>query len=1026
MAGRIKIILGLLVVCFGVSVCCCAKDANAMTCNNITYEYNQALKVACENDDTARGALWISSYAGAGDLEALVDHVNNNTKVYLHGVTLSNSGGYSSYATCIIIHKDDLIAGDSPLEGMSCEEGKKNYSPVSFIDLNTDALKPAGLATIYHPAMFRQAASRGGVIYSNVKEIGFDLDEAIKKSSGYKDVNGKRVYEINVNVFRCYDTNVNGAGCYSDKSVLKISTSIPNSFQGISTVRKGDSDWGNTSNDQKVSTGLAPEGDDNSNRSATLEVDGCDDGCKITMSHALVRNDGNAPTYYRLRKWSNVGSVGWNWVDDSGGVMWPQSDDLRKKTFTQNGTQQPVLNDSFDMYVGQKTCEEMAFSPKGTNSKQGLLGTKVCALAIGFVETTLKIKVKNNSLDQTNYGEGGVARPRDEVEFSATYDPKAQGLADRVPEKLQINGVWKTNVGEKALKDAYNDNNGDEADWNNAFRVHSEGFLPVEFAQTYNYPAGDSSVKEVTNNRSVSMDDVGRELREIVNINEDAQGSTTPKQVRFFNDGGSLAADVVTGEYDVDNNANLVASVIVPYNFKNVPSIGNISDIKAYAGENVNIPYTITTKPKSNSLVGGDPYATIVRKAKWKVGICTDIYDVGACDWYESSEGEDLHNDIDKIFEETKKTGSLSATIGDWPAGTEIYIRSAVYPAESSNDDAGWADPEGNHEWAYSEPAVVRVVKKPSFQVWGGDVLVENGVNIPLANKAVLDGGYNSDVLPRKFGSWGELSVETGSDNTSNLFSGAALGFAGNNDGELSPNYSFLGDNDKTASYSGPGNNGSGINPGSSNSSGGDLGNPGGNMVNIEALVDRLDGKVEKIEKENVNTVGGFMMKQDGSVAYNSIMYKNKNGTITIDGDIEYSGNYSTLDSIPKVIIYANSIKINCDVERIDAILIAENNVETCPFAEGDDKKNNLGSPARSVQLRINGAVIAGGSVSFDRSYGAGTGANSMIPAEIINMDPSWYLWAADSIGVSGASMEHDDTEGLMIPTYTCELPPRY
>lgn len=161
-----------------------------------------------------------------------------------------------------------------------------------------------------------------------------------------------------------------------------------------------------------------------------------------------------------------------------------------------------------------------------------------------------------------------------------------------------------------------------------------------------------------------------------------------------------------------------------------------------------------------------------------------------------------------------------------------------------------------------------------------------------------------------------------------------------------------------------------------------------------------------------------------------SIMYKNtneyENGTITINGDIKYSGSYSTIDSIPKVIIYADNIIINCDVERIDAVLIAKGKIETCPFAEGDEKKNNLGSPARSVQLRINGAVIAGGSVSFDRSYGAGTGANSMIPAEIINMDPSWYLWAADSIGVSGASMEHDNTEGLMIPTYTCELPPRY
>ena len=262
-----------------------------------------------------------------------------------------------------------------------------------------------------------------------------------------------------------------------------------------------------------------------------------------------------------------------------------------------------------------------------------------------------------------------------------------------------------------------------------------------------------------------------------------------------------------------------------------------------------------------------------------------------------------------------------------------------------------------------------------------------------------------------------------------NLFSGAALGFAGNIGGELSPKYSFLGDYSKTAFYRGPGNNeshlevpgGRIINNGNS-SDRGDLNYSGGSMINIGALVSKLDGKV-KVTSEGVEMVGADIPDMESG---DSIMYKNDSGTITINGDIKYSGSYNTIDSIPKVIIYADNIKIACNVERIDAVLIAERNIETCPFAEGDEKKNNLGSPARSAQLRINGAVIAGGTVSFDRSYGAGTGANSMIPAEIINMDPSWYLWAADSIGISGTSMEHDDTEGLMIPTYTCELPPRY
>ena len=142
-------------------------------------------------------------------------------------------------------------------------------------------------------------------------------------------------------------------------------------------------------------------------------------------------------------------------------------------------------------------------------------------------------------------------------------------------------------------------------------------------------------------------------------------------------------------------------------------------------------------------------------------------------------------------------------------------------------------------------------------------------------------------------------------------------------------------------------------------------------------------------------------------------------GTIIIDEDITYSGEYTTLESIPKVIIYANDVIINCDVERVDAILIAKGNIETCNLYNESD----VG--ARSTQLRINGAVISGGQVSFGRSYGAGTGANSMIPAEIINMDPSWYLWAGEVMETSGADEANEDS-GLMMPTYVNELPPRY
>ena len=155
-----------------------------------------------------------------------------------------------------------------------------------------------------------------------------------------------------------------------------------------------------------------------------------------------------------------------------------------------------------------------------------------------------------------------------------------------------------------------------------------------------------------------------------------------------------------------------------------------------------------------------------------------------------------------------------------------------------------------------------------------------------------------------------------------------------------------------------------------------------------------------------------------------SILYKNedKNGTLTIKSNIEYNNdNYDTLESIPKVIIYANNINIDCKVKRIDAILIAKNNIDTCP----GDFEAAKSRAINSTPLQINGAVIAGVTLNLNRTYGAATGKDSIKSAEIINMDPSWYLWAADIISEVNNGTD-DKTNDTLVPTYMRELPPRY
>ncbi|MBQ3475916.1 hypothetical protein IJH26_00160, partial [Candidatus Saccharibacteria bacterium] len=91
---------------------------------------------------------------------------------------------------------------------------------------------------------------------------------------------------------------------------------------------------------------------------------------------------------------------------------------------------------------------------------------------------------------------------------------------------------------------------------------------------------------------------------------------------------------------------------------------------------------------------------------------------------------------------------------------------------------------------------------------------------------------------------------------------------------------------------------------------------------------------------------------------------------------------------------------------------IADEDVKTC---NSDDENEENKS-----QLRINGAIIAKRLIA-NRTYGAGTGANSGDPAEIINFDPSLYLWGMKSSDETSLNKSNNiDT------VYIRELAPRY
>ena len=142
-------------------------------------------------------------------------------------------------------------------------------------------------------------------------------------------------------------------------------------------------------------------------------------------------------------------------------------------------------------------------------------------------------------------------------------------------------------------------------------------------------------------------------------------------------------------------------------------------------------------------------------------------------------------------------------------------------------------------------------------------------------------------------------------------------------------------------------------------------------------------------------------------------------GSITIAGDIyARSTNLTSSTQIPKIIISAaGDIRINCNVSRIDAILISGGTVHTCN-GYSSETQNALNSRERSLsQLVINGVIIAN-TINPARTYGNAIGNQSGTPAEIINYDTSSLIWAH--------SMAEASESSVMTTVYQHELAPRY
>lgn len=513
------------------------------------------------------------------------------------------------------------------------------------------------------------------------------------------------------------------------------------------------------------------------------------------------------------------------------------------------------------------------------------------------------------------------------------------------------------------------------------------------------------------------------------------------------------------------------ASVIIPYNFTNFAE-ASIVGSTIFSGETFKVRSAeVMVGVRSNGKTNAT-YATIVRGATTQLvgyvstnpggGEGVDVSYEGCSAAIDPKQCAVLYNSGSMTLNPTGDLGgggpvgafdgSNSRTFSafDATAGDYICVRLGVYPY-SSGYDGNWNDPAGSHTWYWSAPSCAQIHKRPNFQVWGGDMYAVGNVNSPLQSKRNIYVDYknniseefNTDtgVINGYFGSWVEEGLVIKDGITKTVASGAGLGKSGSlsvgvgNKNTITSNngwspLSFANHGMTTSGTVGESRIGSGI---------GDR----------ELLIDywangrlkesydlaECKAKMSILKSDNITACkriesgtgtdiiyaengGGITL--NGNVANNQTYLIKSNETVTINNDIKYTGAFTGLGSVPKVIIYAKNVNITCGVDEVDAIIITATGgkVNTCSNAterDNNDKK-------RLRQLIIRGVVIAD-SVKLERTYGGaawkGSGANGQgEAAEIFDYDSTMLMWSEFMSG----SAETDTLQTV----YQHELAPRY
>ncbi len=475
-------------------------------------------------------------------------------------------------------------------------------------------------------------------------------------------------------------------------------------------------------------------------------------------------------------------------------------------------------------------------------------------------------------------------------------------------------------------------------------------------------------------------------LCETITVNDRASTKVCVKYKAVYN---------YKNEVSISVNGPVFAGEKITLNGSSTNIIQNNTNYNTTIAKNATVKLVAYTSTGNLTSGGGEKAGSASADLCNMVSKSSSFENGAKCDVVNTATGRELNVGQNNYF------NSSDYSVYDTKAGDYICFTLAIYPAKFTGINL-----TGNEGWAFSNPSCAQIAKRPKFEIHGGSLYSAGSVNTSIAKKRNLLNSATGDYLSgyefvgfndndtKSFGSWVEQGVTTlGLTNGLASGAGAANGTANLDFCEKWTALSF-------ANYS----NASFINSICDKK----------NMVGQSGItVNVADG--EELATYWLGKIGGETKEGDITIprttGVRGTQVVKTTGDVVIDGNVEYSGDaVSSFAEIPKMIIYAKNITIACHVTRVDAVLIAEETVNTC-------NDSNVNSETRSTPLLINGAVIAE-KLELNRTYGAGTGDSSDVPAEVINYDASLSIWSQNG--------RTDETTETFVTTYQHELAPRY